>query len=313
MHKIAVLKGGDSSERDISLISGTAITDALRGLGYPVKEFDPADYPDFRGLLKELEEFAADLVFLGLHGGSGENGELQAALSLAGIKFTGSGHKACAITMDKYIAKLMAEKEGIPSAKHILMRGDLLNDYGDPADYQGVVDFLGLPLIVKPNDGGSSVGISKVEQISELKSSVKLALDYSGSALLESFIPGRELTVTVLDGKALPLVEIRPYQGWYDYQNKYNEGRSDYLAPAPLEESVSQLIQLYAERLWQVFGLSGYARIDFRYDGDKPYFLEVNTLPGMTPLSLTPMAAKTIGMSFSDLIERIVSISVNKH
>ncbi len=310
--KITVLLGGISSERDVSLVSGKAVSDALRELGYEVTETDPADFPNFRDLLKRLEENRAELVFIGLHGGSGENGELQAALDLAGYQFTGSGQQACSLTMDKYVSKLMALAEGIPAADYILMREDLLTDYNDPADYREITDRLGLPLIVKPNDSGSSVGITKVEEISDLKSAVKLALQHSHSALLERFIPGRELTATVLDGKALPLVEIKPLSGWYDYQNKYNKGRSDYLAPAPVEESVAQLIQLYAERLWQVFGLSGYARIDFRFDGAKPWFLEVNTLPGMTPLSLTPMAAKTVGLSFNDLVQKIVTLAIQK-
>lgn len=309
MYKISVLKGGISSERDISLISGTAIAEGLRANNYAVLELDPADFSDFSLLVQELKAFGTDLVFLGLHGGAGENGEIQAALAQSGFRHTGSDYKACAITMDKYVSKLIAVEEGIPVPDYILMRGDLLLDYNDPQDYQGVVDKLGLPLIVKPNDGGSSVGITKVEDIHKLKAAVQLALEYSSSALLERFIPGKELTVTVLDGQALPLVEIRPLNGWYDYNNKYKKGKSDYLAPAPVEDALAQLIQLYAERLWQAFGLCGYARIDFRYDGDKPYFLEVNTLPGMTPLSLTPMAAKTIGLSFNELIHKIVSLS----
>jgi D-alanine-D-alanine ligase len=262
-------------------------------------------------LFKAISDYGADGVFLGLHGGSGEDGQIQAALEAAGFLFTGSGFHACAMTMDKYVSKLMAIAEGIPTPDFILMREDLIADYGDPEDYMGFVQKLGMPMIVKPNDSGSSVGVTKVERISDLKLAIKQAFEHSTAVLLEKFIPGREITCSLLDGKALPLVEIRPYQGWYDYQNKYNSGRSDYLAPAPLDEAVTQLIQLYSERLWQVFGLRGYARIDFRYDEERPYFLEVNTLPGMTPLSLTPMAAKTIGMSFADLVETIVGKAIN--
>lgn len=309
MRKIAVLLGGDSPEREVSLVSGKAVAEALRGKGYVAREIDPADFADLRALLAELEDWGPELVFIGLHGGSGENGELQAALSLAGFRHTGSGFQACALTMDKYVSKLLCLAEGIPAPDYILMREDLLNDYADPEDFRGIVDKLGLPLIVKPNDGGSSVGISKIGEIGQLKQAVKDALSYSSAALLESFIDGRELTVTVLDSKALPVVEIRPYNGWYDYDNKYNKGRSDYLAPAPLEAQAAQLIQLYAERLWRVFGLAGYARIDFRYDGTTPYFLEVNTLPGMTPLSLTPMAAKAVGMEFPDLVEKLLHLA----
>jgi len=211
--------------------------------------------------------------------------------------------------MDKYVSKLMALDEGIPAPEYILMREDLLNDYQDPNDFSAIEAKLGLPIIVKPNDSGSSVGISIVEKLFELKEAVKLALTYSDSVLLEQYIPGKELTATVLDGKALPLIEIRPLNGWYDFNNKYSKGHSEYLCPAPVEESVSQLIQLYAERLWKVLGLKGYARIDFRYDGNKPYFLEVNTLPGMTDLSLTPMAAKAVGINFPELVDKIVSLA----
>ena len=309
MDKIAVLEGGISPEREISLRSGEAIAKALREKEYEVIELDPANYSDFYSLISKLRTERISIVFIGLHGGTGENGELQAALSLAGFKYTGSGPKACTLTMDKYVSKLMALDEGIPAPEYILMREDLLNDYQDPNDFSAIEAKLGLPIIVKPNDSGSSVGISIVEKLFELKEAVKLALTYSDSVLLEQYIPGKELTATVLDGKALPLIEIRPLNGWYDFNNKYSKGHSEYLCPAPVEESVSQLIQLYAERLWKVLGLKGYARIDFRYDGNKPYFLEVNTLPGMTDLSLTPMAAKAIGINFPELVDKIVSLA----
>lgn len=312
MERITVLKGGDSPEREVSLVSGAAIANGLRGSGLEVTELDPADFSSLDQLIDKLKELGTGLVFLGLHGGSGENGQLQAALDLAGLRYTGSGFQACALTMDKYVAKLLAREEGVPVADWVLLRGDQLGDYEDPRDLQGIVDKLGLPLIVKPNAGGSSVGISKVETTDQLREATQQALKYSSSALLERFIPGRELTVTVLDGIALPVVEIKPLSGWYDYTNKYNAGRSEYLAPAPIEEAVAQLIQMYAERLWQVFGLRGYARIDFRYDGDQPYFLEVNTLPGMTPLSLTPMAAKAVGISFADLVVKIAHLALNQ-
>ncbi|HRT59309.1 MAG TPA: D-alanine--D-alanine ligase [Candidatus Syntrophosphaera sp.] len=312
MERITVLKGGDSSERKISLLSGTAVAEGLRVKGYEVTELDPADFSTLGQLIERMQELETELVFLGLHGGSGENGQLQAALDLVGLRYTGSGFQACALTMDKYVSKLMAREEGVPVADWVLLRGDQLGDYNDPRDLQGIVDKLGLPLIVKPNDGGSSVGISKVERVEQLREASQHALKYSSSALLERFIPGRELTATVIDGQALPLVEIKPLSGWYDYDNKYNAGRTEYLAPAPIEESVAQLMQTYAVRLWQVFGLRGYARIDFRYDGEKPYFLEVNTLPGMTTLSLTPMAAKAVGISFVDLVDKIAHLALDQ-
>jgi len=312
MEKIVVLKGGTSPEREVSLVSGAEIASALRNMGYSVIEIDPADYPKLSDLLTAVQNEQPLLVFNGLHGGSGENGELQAALSLAGIKFTGSGFKASCFSMDKYISKLIALAEGIPVPQYILMREDLLEDYQDVEDYSGFSNQLGLPIIVKPNDAGSSVGISRVECLEDLKPAVQKALQYSHSVLLEEYIPGRELTVTIIDSEAYPVVEIKPLEGWYDYTNKYTHGKTKYEAPAQIDDTVAKLLQLYALRLWKAFGLSGYARIDFRYDGLKPYFLEVNTLPGMTSLSLTPMAAKAAGMSFQELLQKIIYIAAKE-
>jgi D-alanine-D-alanine ligase len=313
MKTIVVLKGGISPEREISLISGSEIAKALRELDFVVCELDPADYPQLSGLLVAIQTELPWIVFNGLHGGSGENGELQAALQLAGIPFTGSWAKASTLAMDKYISKLIVEQEGVPVAKHILLRANLLEDYNDSADYAGFTQKLGLPLIVKPNDAGSSVGIHLVNDIKDLKPAVNDAFQYCKSVLLEEYIPGRELTVSIIDGKALPVVEIRPKAGWYDYQNKYTKGNTEYLAPAPIDEALAQLVQLYAERSFFALSCSVYGRVDFRLHDDKVYFLEVNTLPGMTPLSLTPMAAKAAGMSFGDLLQNIIKSSVSKH
>ena len=310
MEKIVVLKGGTSPEREISLVSGSEVATALRTMGYIVSEIDPANYPVLSNFITAIQNEHPLLVFNGLHGGSGENGELQATLSMAGIKYTGSNFKASCISMDKYISKLIAIAEGIPVPRYILLREDLLVDYQDPEDDSGFSNQLGLPIIVKPNDAGSSVGISRVEYLEDLKSAVQNAFKYSPNVLLEEYIPGRELTVTIIDGEAYPVVEIKPLEGWYDYTNKYTSGKTHYEAPAQIDDTVAKLLQLYAIRLWKAFGLSGYARIDFRYDDLKPYFLEVNTLPGMTSLSLTPMAAKAAGMSFQDLLKNIIDITI---
>lgn len=309
MKTVIVLKGGDSPERDVSLVSGGEVAKALNESGFLAMEMDPSEFQNLSELLDSIRKLEPFMVFNALHGGSGENGELAAVLEMAGIPFTGSGSKASAIAMDKYISKLVVAAEGIPTARHILMRGNLIMDYNDPADYQGFANLLGYPIIVKPNDAGSSVGISKVDSLAELKPAVEYALQYCNTVLLEEYIPGKELTVTILDGKALPVVEIAPKTGWYDYQNKYTKGNTEYLVPAPIDESVVQLVQLYAERAFLALGCKVYGRVDFRYDGSTPYFLEVNTLPGMTPLSLTPMAAKAAGIPFKDLLQRIISSS----
>lgn len=313
MKKILVLKGGISPEREISLVSGSEIAKELRLSQYDVCELDPADYPRLADLLLAIEAEHPFMVFNGLHGGCGENGDLQAALQLAGIPFTGSLSKGSTLAMDKYIAKLLVAEEGVPVPKHILMRGKILEDYNDPMDYRAITETLGLPIIVKPNDAGSSVGISMVEDIASLKEAVNEAFKYCSTVLLEEYIPGRELTVSILDDKAMPVVEIKPKAGWYDYQNKYTKGNTEYLAPAPIDEAMAHLAQLYALRAFNALSCSVYGRVDFRLDEDKLYFLEVNTLPGMTALSLTPMAAKAAGMSFGDLLETIIKNSVARH
>lgn len=313
MKKILVLKGGISPEREISLVSGAEIAKELRLSEYDVCELDPADYPRLADLLLAIEAEHPFMVFNGLHGGCGENGDLQAALQLAGIPFTGSLSKGSTLAMDKYIAKLLVAEEGVPVPKHILMRGKILEDYNDPMDYRAITETLGLPIIVKPNDAGSSVGISMVEDIASLKEAVNEAFKYCSTVLLEEYIPGRELTVSILDDKALPVVEIKPKAGWYDYKNKYTKGNTEYLAPAPIDEAMAHLAQLYAVRAFKALSCSVYGRVDFRLNKDKLYFLEVNTLPGMTALSLTPMAAKAAGMSFGDLLETIIKNSVARH
>ncbi|MDD2331907.1 MAG: ATP-grasp domain-containing protein, partial [Candidatus Cloacimonetes bacterium] len=213
---------------------------------------------------------------------------------------------ACALSMDKFITKLIAQSEGIPVPEALIFREKLLDEYQDIKDFDAIGARLALPLVVKPNDAGSSVGISIVHRMEDLKSAVSEAFKYSNSVLLEQFIPGRELTVTVLAGEALPVVEIAPKNGWYDYKSKYTKGTTDYTAPALIDEAEALLLQVYAVRLWKALECEGYARFDFRYDGQRSYFLEVNTLPGMTPLSLTPMAAKAQGFTFGELLDKII-------
>jgi len=309
MKTITVLLGGNSEEREISLISGREISSALKDMGYSVVELDLRDYPNPTELLSAITASGADMTFNALHGGDGENGKLAAVLQMADIGFTGSRFKSSCLAMDKYISKLIAKAEGIPCPIDILLRANLLADYNDPNDLDGIISKLGLPIIVKPNDSGSSVGISIVDKLEDLKSAVEAAFSSCDTVLLEEYIPGRELTVSVVGGKALPVVEIRPKNGWYDYHNKYTKGNTQYLAPAPIEESLAQLLQLYAERIFAALSCKAYARVDFRVNKSNLYFLELNTLPGMTPLSLTPMAAKAAGMSFEDLLTTIINLS----
>src|SRR5690554_27793 len=206
MKRILVLSGGDSHEREVSLISGSQISKTLGSMGYEVCELDPAAYSSFVDLAGAIRDSEADMVYNALHGGDGENGKLVAAFEISGIPFTGSGSKASCLAMDKYVSKLIAKQEGIPCPKDILMRANLIQDYNDPMDYSGFVDKLGLPIIVKPNDSGSSVGISIVHEIAQLKEAVEAAFAQCETVLLEEYIPGREITVSILGGKALPVV-----------------------------------------------------------------------------------------------------------
>ncbi len=308
--KIVVLLGGNSPERDVSLVSGAEIAGQLVRDGHDVVSLDPAAYPTGHEMISAVKAESPALVFIALHGGEGENGVVQAQLTGSRIPFTGSGFKASAVAMDKLLTKLMASTAGIPVPAHTVLELDKFENgaYRDGGEY---FDRLAgreseQTLVLKPADAGSSVGVHIVSDTSEWDEALADAFRYSRLVLAEQYIAGRELTVTVLDGEALPVVEIRPRQGFYDYRNKYNKGNTDYDAPAALEPGEKRRIQVKAVRMWRIVNCSGYARIDFRYDGKTFYFLEVNTLPGMTPLSLTPMAAQAAGIDFGGLLDRII-------
>jgi D-alanine-D-alanine ligase len=310
MQHIAVLLGGISPERDVSLVTGSEVAKELRTMGYAVSEFDPADFQHGFQLMQALHNAHPDVVFIGLHGGDGENGSLQAMLSQSGFRYTGSGFRASAIAMDKLISKLLAMKAGAPVPRYwICDKSDF--EKATP-DFQHVLHEIyhhdpSTKLIVKPVDAGSSVGISIVKDVSDWLHALETAFKYADRVLVEAFIEGRELTVTILDDTPLPLVEIIPHEGWYDYQSKYTKGKTTYVAPAEIDTAVSEKMQQRAMRIWKMTGCHGYGRIDFRYDGKESYFLEINTLPGMTPLSLTPKAAQSIGLSFGDLLNKIIA------
>lgn len=303
-YRIVLLSGGRSDERDVSLVSATKIAEALIVSAQEVIIIDPADYPDYMALMNAIKAHQPDIVFNGLHGAEGEDGRIQSLLSLEGIPFTGSGFRASALAMDKYRSGLIAQIAGVhvPS-KIALTRLDASALHRFVAEH-------GLPVVVKPNDSGSSVGISLVQQEDVLVPSVEEAFTCGELVLVEQFIPGRELTVTILGERILPVVEIRPHAGWYDYTNKYTKGNTTYEVPASLSEEETTRIQRDAKAVYDLLGCEVYARIDFRFDGKRFYFLEVNTLPGMTPLSLTPMAAQQEGISFEELLLEIIGLSL---
>ena len=285
--------GGPGEEREISLQSGKAIQLALEAIGYNVLSIIMEN--KLGDIISDLH--SVDIVFLGLHGSIGENGTIQGFLESLGVKYTGSDPLSSAICMDKNISKIIARdsKVNTPNWK-IVTRDQTLNE-----------DNSKFPLVIKPNDQGSTVGLTIVHDESELGPALNLAYNYSSSIMVEQFIEGRELTVTLIGGKALPVCEIIPSHELYDYECKYTSGMSKYVCPADIDLDLTKRVQEITERLFDVLKCRHYSRADFRLDHeDNLWFLEMNTLPGMTDTSLAPMAAKAAGFSFNDLIDRIV-------
>ena len=289
--KIAVLMGGPGEEKDVSLKSGQAIKKALNHNGYDVTSI--ILNTKLEKLVKEL--LSVDLVFLGLHGNIGENGTIQGFLDALGIIYTGSGPLSSAICMDKNISKILAKNNGIMTPKW-----KLCNTVIDDAE-------MNYPFIVKPNGQGSTVGLRIVHNESELKPALEYAFNYDNSVLVEEYIEGRELTVMLIDGKAQPVCEIIPSHGFYDYECKYTAGMSKYICPAEIDDNISNYVKKISENLFDLLKCENYSRADFRMDDqNKFWFLEMNTLPGMTDTSLAPMSALAAGISFNELIDKIV-------
>ena len=347
--RIAVLYGGTSAERDVSLVSGLAVGLALVERGHGVLLVDPAggdlpvgpreaaaaaaidpDPPAIRhetgsavvAIQGEAVQ-SADVVFIMLHGGTGEDGTVQGLLELAGKKYTGSGVFASALAMDKRAAKVVLNRVHVqtPAWQVVTFERTLPPDArgGSPmfpsdADVDaaaGAVGELGgYPVVVKPNDQGSTVGLTVVEDEERLQPAIKLAGEYSRHVLLETYIPGRELAVGVLGGEALPVVEITPRGAIYDYESKY-QGMSEYACPAELPALLSDQLRASALTAFAALGCRGYGRIDYRLSpAGKPFCLEANTVPGMTEFSLVPMAAAAVGIGFSELVEKIAQMAL---
>ncbi len=334
-----MLLGGSSAERDVSLASGLRIAEALRSLGHTVVSVDPAtgviEPEREQRMLREgvrtrppsLEELSAlsrgllsptlgtlpavkeaDVVFLALHGGQGEDGTVQALLDMAGVRYTGSGHLASALAMDKDLSKKLFRTAGVQTADWMMVtRGE-----STPAsDLVGVT--LGYPVIVKPSKQGSTVGLSLVEDPKALAAAVEEAARYDDEVMLEEFIPGRELTVGILGELALPVGEIKPKHVLYDYECKYTAGMAEEEFPARLTTEEAAMVQSQALSAFRALKLRGCARIDFRMTPEGGFYcLEANTLPGMTALSLVPQAAAAQGISFPDLCDRIVALAAEE-
>ncbi len=326
--RIAVLMGGRSSEREISLRTGRGCAQALRNLGHEVTSVDAADGAVLpagqeeeaartldavrslpRAAMLDALQTApvrdADVVYLALHGRYGEDGTVQAALELAGKVYTGSGVLASAIAMDKAMSKRVFEREAIPTPHWMLIEAGVSGRALD-------VKLLGgYPLVVKPNSEGSTYGLTIVRQPSELQPAIQKAAEYDTHVLVEQYIEGRELTVTIIGEMAYPVVEIEPHSGFYDYAAKYTRGASVYTCPAKLSTELARHVRELGLEAAQSLDCSGVSRVDIRLtEDDEPYVLEVNTLPGMTPTSLVPMAAAAKGMSYDQLVARVLDLAL---
>jgi D-alanine-D-alanine ligase len=326
--KVAVLMGGRSAEREVSFSTGRGIAQSLRTLGHEVTSIDAADGQvlaagsegtgartleavralPLDSMLAAVQSPAvrsADVVFIALHGTYGEDGTIQAALELAGKVYTGSGVLASALAMDKAMSKRVFEREALPTPHWMLLEA------GVPGSALDVSLLGGYPLVVKPNAEGSTIGLSIVRHPSELQPAIGRAAESDPQVLVEQFVEGRELTVAVIGEVAYPIVEIEPKSGFYDYTAKYTKGMTTYTCPAKLDKELSRHVRELAVEAAQVLGCRGVARVDFRLtEDDEPSILEVNTLPGMTPTSLVPMAAAAKGMSYDQLVARILELAV---
>jgi D-alanine-D-alanine ligase len=329
--KVVVLLGGTSAERDVSIASGVQIAKALRTAGHDVVAVDTA-----RGSLSSAEEKRlraggvreippetealailkgdtsalskdgllrnSDVVFVALHGGTGEDGTIQAMLDLAGLPYTGSGHAPSALAMDKDVSKHLFSAAGIPTPDWLMA----------PADDGVIIDAIGLPAVVKPNTQGSTIGLSIVQEPAGLSSAIEEARRYDEEVMIERFVPGRELTVGILDDRALPPGEIIPKRSdIFDYESKYQPGGAEEIFPATLNPDQAAKIQDLALKAHRALKLGAYSRVDFRLDDTGTFWcLEVNTLPGMTSASLLPKAARAAGIGFEELCDRIVRLAV---
>ncbi|MFK3712091.1 D-alanine--D-alanine ligase [Leclercia adecarboxylata] len=299
--KIAVLSGGTSAEREVSLNSGAAVLAGLREGGVNAHLVDPKETDVTR-----LKEMGFAKVFIALHGRGGEDGTLQGLLDIIGLPYTGSGVMASAISMDKLRSKLLWQGAGLPVAPWVaLTRREF--EQGLDASVMERIAALGLPVIVKPSREGSSVGMSKVDEAGDISSALALAFQHDEEVLIEKWLSGPEFTVAMLGEEILPSIRIQPAGTFYDYEAKYLSDETQYFCPSGLEAEREALLNALVLKAWHVLGCRGWGRIDVMQDSDGQfYLLEANTSPGMTSHSLVPMAARQAGMSFSQLVVRIL-------
>ena len=327
--KIGLLLGGTSPEREVSKSSGKSIYSKLKEMDYQVKLIDPAyglnqptneedffsekNYSEINNLncgtaINSSLLNDIDLVFIGLHGKWGEDGIIQSLLELRGLKYTGSDVLASAIAMNKAVSKILFQHYGVITPRWIILD----KNYFDLTILKEKInESFGFPCVIKPNDQGSTIGVTICKDENNLEAAIKTAFNYSDKIIIEEYIKGKEITAAIIDNTVLPILEIRPKHGYYDYECKYTSGMSDYIVPAEIPEDVTHNIKRQALLAFNSVNASGYARMDFRLSENmKSYCLEVNTLPGMTSTSLVPKMAKAAGMDFGNLLDRIIQLAL---
>ena len=307
--KVAVLKGGSSLERQVSLRSGARVEDALASLGHDVVSID-AD----AGLVRSLKDERPDVAFIALHGPGGEDGTPQELLEILGIPYTGPGVASCIRCMDKVLAKHLFRAAGIPTPDWVAFNSTAFRELGAADALEEIEGRLGFPLVVKPAAQGSALGVRFAASRADVPEALVSAFSYDDRVLLERHVSGRELAVSLLDGEALPIVEVRAKEeDRFNYEARYEIGRTEYVCPADLGDSETALAQNVAWRAYEALGCAGFARVDLILDADsQPQVLEANAIPGLTDTSLLPMAADAAGISFEDLVARIVDLALRR-
>jgi D-alanine-D-alanine ligase len=307
--KVAVLKGGRSLERQVSLRSAARVEDALAALGHEVVPLDAG-----ADLVRRLKEAAPDVAFIALHGPGGEDGTPQELLEILGIPYTGPGVTACIRCMDKVLTKHLLRDAGIPTPDWVAFNSTAFRELGAADALEEIEERLGFPLVVKPAAQGSSLGVRFAASRDDVPEALVGALSYDDRVLLERYVDGRELAVSLLDREPLPVVEVKPKEeDRFNYEARYEIGRTDYLCPAELDEPETSEVQDVARRAWEALGISGFARVDLMLDAaSTPQVLEANAIPGLTDTSLLPMAAEATGLPFEELVERLVNLALRR-
>ena len=304
--KVAVLKGGRSLERQVSLRSGARVEDALAGLGHEVVPLDVG-----AELVRTLKAQRPDVAFIALHGPGGEDGTVQELLEILDIPHTGPGVAACIRCMDKVLAKHELRAAGIPTPDWVAFNSTAFRELGAGDALEEIEEGLGFPLVVKPAAQGSALGVKFAGAREEVPEALVAALSYDDRVLLERHVEGRELAVSLLDGEALPLVEVIPTEeDRFNYEARYEIGRTEYVCPADVSIPEGEAVREVAARTWETLGCEGFARVDLMLGDGGPEVLEVNAIPGLTDTSLFPMAAEAAGVSFEDLVARIAELAL---